>query len=50
MYILTRLLLMLIVLTYFMGCFWYIMSNDMQQGVERTWYTEFVEGKYENFF
>ena len=26
------------------------MSNDIQPGVERTWYTEFVEGKYDNFF
>lgn len=31
MYKMIRLLLMMIVLTYFMGCIWYIISNDLQQ-------------------
>lgn len=50
MYRMTRLLLMMMVLTYFMGCIWYICSNDLQLNEERTWYTEFVKDKYTHFF
>ena len=50
MYRLTRLLFLMMVLTYFLGCIWYILSNDMQEDNEVTWYTEFVQGKYQNFW
>ena len=46
----TRLLILMMVLTYFMGCIWYICSKDLQEHVETTWYTKFVKDKYDHFF
>jgi hypothetical protein len=48
-YKLLRLLLVLLVLTYFQGCFWYLMSKSHEPTVEgqETWYIVFELDTYE---
>lgn len=49
MYKLTRLLIVLVVLTYFQGCLWFLMSKSHKAEVEgqTTWYEANGLGDYE---
>ena len=46
-YKMIRLILMMIICTFFLGCIWFFISMQLQEGEQETWYIEFELDKAE---